>query len=67
MCQFCDSDPIEKQKARQHAHRVADELQKMSNYYKRMADNRIKLHSEEMRPVTLTAHRLIRELVEEWI
>lgn len=67
MCQFCDADEKEREKARNHAVDFADYLSSMASAYRDLAHGHRKPHTDDVKMMPVWARHIVRVLVEEWI
>ncbi len=67
MCELCSDDKEERSAALERNQRISRYLNELSTHYKRVASGMIKPHTDEIKKGELTAHLVIRYLVEDWI
>ena len=65
MCNLCDETTRDAESAR--LYKVAEDLRRLADRHVGLAAGRIAPHSYEAGEVAGLAHKVIRELVEEWL
>lgn len=66
MCGLCSQQESQRKDARDEALRISHDLKQASDLYYAMAHGRLKPHTDEIKPLSMLAKTIVRELVNEW-
>ncbi len=67
MCMLCSKDITDVKIAREHQKSLSIRLVTLANSIADLSLGHIKPHTDEARLVSMQAHGIIRELVQEWL
>jgi hypothetical protein len=67
MCDLCSGNPARRAAAEQEHRELAEDLERVAYAYRRLAAGTLKPHSEEIKKITPTVKKLLREFVNEWL